>query len=226
LREQRERTARDPHSSERHAPKRASRVGTRPNHNHYRRPDMADTTPDCTPDTDIPDRYIVLRDGVTCEPLKGSRIIEISDELEGDDIAAAIKARCQEGDAEAGKGITVLYTAHGYEPGLADGQTAPPLSGAIAVTAAAPTPNGVIVGERRTVVIEFLGHKGALSDDEMDVADMLERASGEDLLADVKTTVVEPLDDPTLARLAKEARGESDFFDLAEDGTPLDPFDD
>jgi hypothetical protein len=187
---------------------------------------MADTTPDSTPDRDLPDRYMVLSDGETWEPLKGSKIIAISDELEGDDIDAAIKARCQEGDAEAGEGITVLYTAHGYEPGLDADQTTMPLSGAVAVIAAAPKPDAEIVGERRTILVEFLGHKDALSTDRMDVADLLERASSEDLLCDVKATVVEPLDGPALARLATEARSDPGFFDLDEDGSPLGTYDD
>jgi hypothetical protein len=221
---------------------------------------MADTTPDCTPVSNQPDRYIVLSDGETWGPLEGSKIIAISADLEGDDIDAAIKARCQDNDAEQdhdddddeeeeeeeedddddedgddgedpdeddederlAAGITVLYTAHGYEPGLKGAQTTMPLSGAVAVVAGAPTPSAATIGERRTVVIEFLGHKGALSDDQMDVADLLERASTEDLLADVKATIVEPLDGPTLAQLAKDARSTSDFFGLAEDGTSLD----
>jgi hypothetical protein len=185
---------------------------------------MADSNvPNPGPDSDLPDRYIVLSDGETFLPLKGSKIITISDELEGDDVDAAIKARCQDDDPEEGEGVTVLYTAHGYEPGLADGQTTTPLSGAVAVVAAAPKPDGEIVGERRMIVVEFLGHKGALSNDDMEVVDLLERADTEDLLCDVKTTIVEPLDGPTLARLATEARSEPEFFALNKDGTPLDP---
>jgi hypothetical protein len=172
--------------------------------------------------SNVPDRYMVLSDGETWEPLKGSKIIEISDEIEGDDIDAAIKARCQHDDDEEGEGVTVLYTAHGYETGLADGQTTMPLSGAVAVVVAAPKPDGEVVGERRTIVVEFLGLKGALSDDEMDVADLLARASTEDLLCDVKATVVEPLDGRTLARLATEARSDAGFFDLDDAGSPLD----
>jgi hypothetical protein len=185
---------------------------------------MADSDlPNPDPDSDLPDRFMVLSDGETFLPLKGSKIITISDELEGDDVDAAIKARCQDDDdPEEGEGISVLYTAHGYEPGLADGQTTMPLSGAVAVVAAAPKPNGEIAGERRTVVLEFLGGKDALSDDEMDVADLLQRASTEDLLCDVKATVVEPVDGATLARLAAEARSDAGFFELDKDGSPLD----
>ena len=183
---------------------------------------MADTTPDRepdrTPDTELPDRYMVLSDGETFLPLKGSKIIEISGDLEGDDIDAAIKARCKDNDDEEGAGVTVLYTAHGYEPGLDANQTTMPLSGAVAVIAAAPTPDGEIVGERRTIIVEFLGDKDTLSDDRMDVADLLQRASTEDLLCDVKATVVEPLDGATLARLATEARSDPGFFDLHDDG--------
>jgi hypothetical protein len=80
--------------------------------------------------------------------------------------------------------------------------------------------------ERRMIVVEFLGHKDALSADRMDVADPLERASSEDLLCDVKATVVEPLDGPALARLATEARSDPGFFDLDEDGSPLGTYDD
>jgi hypothetical protein len=186
---------------------------------------MADTNlPDS--DSELPDRYMVLSDGETYLPLKGSQIIEISDDLNGDDVDSAIKARCQEDDLDEGEGITVLYTAQGYEPGLNDAQTTMPLSGAIAVVAAAPTPQGEVLGERRTVIIEFLGHKGALADDAMDVADLLARASTEDLLCDVKTTTVEPLDGPTLARLATEARSDPGFFELDKDGNPLDSDDD
>lgn len=187
---------------------------------------MTDTTPDSTPDRDIPDRYMVLSDGETWEPLKGSKIIKISGELEADDIDAAIKARCKDNDDEEGKGVTVLYTAHGYEPGLGADQTTMPPNGAVGVIAAAPTPDGEIVGERRTIIVEFLGHKDALSDDTMDVADLLARASTEDLLCDVKATVVEPLDGPGLARLATEARSDAGFFDLDEDGSPLGTYDD
>jgi hypothetical protein len=176
------------------------------------------------PDSDLPDRYMVLSDGETFLPLKGSKIITISDELEGDDVDAAIKARCRDhdDDAEEGEGVTVLYSAHGYEPGLADGQTTMPLTGVVAVVAAAPKPAGEIIGERRTIVLEFLGHKDALSADEMDIADLLHRASSEDLLCDVKATVVEPVDGATLARLAAEARSDAGFFELDKDGCPLD----
>jgi hypothetical protein len=181
---------------------------------------MADTNlPDC--DSEVPDRYMVLSDGETYRSLKGSRIIEISEHLGGDDVDRAIKARCQENDLDEGEGITVLYTAHGHEPGLAGAQTTMPLSGTIAVVAAAPTSQGEVLGERRTVIIEFLGNKGALADDEMDVADLLARASTADLLCDVTTTTVEPLDGPTLARLATEARSDPGFFELDKDGSPL-----
>ncbi len=186
---------------------------------------MADTTPDRAPDPAPLDRYMVLSDGETYEPLLGSKIVAVSAELDGDERDAAIKARCQhDDDDEEGAGVTVLYTAHGHEPGLADGQTTVPLSGAVGVIAAAPAPNGGVIGERRTLVIEFLGREGALSGEEMDVADLLARADTGDLLCDVKTTILEPLDGPTLARLATEARGEPGFFDLdEEDGRPLDP---
>lgn len=172
-------------------------------------------------DSELPDRYVVLSDNETFLPLKGSKIITISDELEGDDVDAAIKARCKDNGDEEGAGVTVLYTAHGYEPGLDANQTTMPLSGAVGVIAAAPTPAGEIVGERRTVVIEFLGHKDALSDDRTDIADLLQRACTEDLLVDVKTTVLEPLDGATLARLATKARSDPGFFDLDTDGAPL-----
>ncbi len=184
---------------------------------------MADTTADPTPDTDLPDRYMVLSDGETYEPLTGSKIVEISHELEGEDRDAAIKARCQEDDTQAGEGVTVLYTANGFEPGLAGAQRTLPLGGTVALVAAAPTPTGEIRGERRTVILEFLGDKGTLSADDTEVTDMLARASTEDLLCDVKTTALEPLDSPTLARLAREARSDPEFFGLDQDGTPLHP---
>lgn len=90
---------------------------------------MADTTADRAPECDLPDRYLVLDDGETWGPLKGSKIIEIADGLKGDAIDAAIKARCRESDAEGGEGITVLYTAYGHEPGHAHDQSTVPPSG-------------------------------------------------------------------------------------------------
>jgi hypothetical protein len=182
---------------------------------------MADTTPSCTAEHDLPDRYMVLDDRETWAPLKGSMIIEITPDLDGDDIDAAIKARCRENDTGEGAGITVLYTAHGYELGLAEDQGTMPLSGVIGVIAAAPRPAGEILGERRTVVLEFLGQTGALDDEETDVADLLARASTEDLICDVKTKILEPLDGPTLARLATQARSDPGFFELHDTGSPL-----
>jgi hypothetical protein len=90
---------------------------------------MADTPTDRTPDPGVPGRYMVLSDGETWEPLRGSKIIEIDDTLTGDEIDAAIKARCRENDPEGGKGITVLYTANGYEPKAGDVETTVALSG-------------------------------------------------------------------------------------------------
>jgi hypothetical protein len=89
---------------------------------------MADTPTERTPDPDVPDRYMVLSDGETWEPLRGSKIIEIDDALTGDKIDAAIKARCRENDPEAGQGIAVLYTANGYEPEAGDEETTVSLS--------------------------------------------------------------------------------------------------
>ncbi len=94
-----------------------------------------------------------------------------------------------------------------------------PLNGALALIAATPAPVGPAIGERGTLVLEVLGATGAL-EGAIALDTLIARADTEDLLADVKFEHTEPVDGPTLARLAREARSDAGFFELSDDGTP------
>lgn len=167
--------------------------------------------------------YMVLCDGETFMPLAGSTIVTISPGC-GDDADAAVTARCRDGDLEAGAGVDVVCT---FPEG------APPRDLALASVGELPpdgrrprgsgSSSGEPVGERLSVVLHFLGARGALSDETAGLADLLARASTEDLVLHEGATAVEPLDGPTLARLAIAAGSEPGFFGLAPDGAPLEP---
>jgi hypothetical protein len=172
------------------------------------------------PSPDPAERYIVLADGETYGSLEDATIVEVAPTLEGDDVETAIKARCRFDDPGAGAGVRVLHRFSGEETTAVPTGSLPHL--ALAIPAAAP-PIGEKLGERRLVVLSFLGTDGALADEPIDVAALMRRADTGDLIADVAAAAVEPLDGLTLVRLATAAGSEPSFFNLSDDGAPEDP---
>jgi hypothetical protein len=60
--------------------------------------------------TDTPARYMVLADGETYTQVAGCKVVDVDPALEGDDVDEAIKARCRDGDEEAGAAVSILVT--------------------------------------------------------------------------------------------------------------------